>query len=281
MPRKKTHKRKDEQKEKKQEGFHFKDPRYKQDLIFKIVPIDLLEVIEHQRKPSNYHINHLISSIERVGFIVPLVVIEKGGKYLILDGQHRFLAAQKLDLQELPVIVVPTRLANLMMNFNIEKELNIREKSYVALNIYREYLQQNPQLLETEPILTDSIEQAYYVTLGIGYEQDERLRGGMLESILKKCDFFLELPLEEALKERERRSERVRQANSLITEIAQRLKEMEKWHPFVYQQILSFANPYKRKREPVEFDEMFDNLMENLEKARENPVIILKAEIEE
>jgi ParB family chromosome partitioning protein len=200
---------------------------------------------------------------------------------VILDGQHRFLAAQKLGIKELPVIVVPEKLANLMMNFNIEKELNIREKSYVALNIYREYLKASPQLLETEPVLTDSIEQAYYVTLGIGYEKEEKLRGGILESIMKRCDFFLEMPIQEALKERERRSERVRHVNSLITEIAQKLKETGKWHPFIYQQILSFANPYKRKRERVEFDQMFDNLSQNLEKVKENPEIVLEEEIEE
>jgi ParB family chromosome partitioning protein len=130
-------------------------------------------------------------------------------------------------------------------------------------------------------VLTDSIEQAYYVTLGIGYEKEERLRGGILESIMKKCDFFLEKPLQEALKEREKRSERVRHVNSLITEIAQKLKEMEKWHPFVYQQILSFANPYKRKREPIDFDQMFNNLSQNLERAKENPEIVLKEKIEE
>jgi ParB family chromosome partitioning protein len=268
-------------KKKEEEAFQFKDPKYQQNLTFKVVPIDSLKVVEHQRKPSNYHVNHLISSIERVGFIVPLVVVEKNGEYVILDGQHRFLAAKKLELRELPVIIVPQKLANLMMNFNIEKELNIREKSYVALNIYRQYLKENPELLETEPVLTDSIEQAYYVTLGIGYEKEERLRGGILESIMKKCDFFLEKPLEEALEERERRAERVRHANSLITEIAQKLKDMEKWHPFVYQQILSFANPYKRKREPVDFDQMFDNLSHNLERAKENPEIILKEKIEE
>jgi len=275
MPRKKL------KKEEKIKEFQFKDPRHQQDLVFKVVPIDSLDVVEHQRKPSNYHVTHLISSIERVGFIVPLIVTEKDGKYVILDGQHRFLAAQKLELKELPVVVVPQRLANLMMNFNIEKELNIREKSYVALNIYRQYLRQNSQLLETEPILTDSIEQAYYVTLGIGYEKEERLRGGMLESIMKKCDFFLEMPLEEALKERERRSGKVLEVNFLITEIAQKLKEMEKWHPFVYQQILSFVNPYKRKREPVDFDEMFENLIKNLEEAKSNPEMILKEKIEE
>jgi ParB family chromosome partitioning protein len=277
MERKKIKSKKDE----KEKQFYFKDPKNHQDLIFKIVPIDSLEVIEYQRKPSNYHTNHLISSIERIGFIVPLVVAGKNGKYVILDGQHRFLAAQKLELKELPVIVVPQKLSNLMMNFNIEKELNIREKSYVALNIYRQYLKENPQLLETEPLLTDSIEQAYYVTLGIGYEKEEKLRGGILESIIKKCDLFLEMPLEKAFQEREKRTKRVLQVNSLITEIAQKLKEVEKWHPFVYQQILSFANPYKRKRELVEFDVMFDTVISNLQKARENPEIILKEEIVE
>jgi len=261
--------------------FQFKDPKHHQDLVFKIVPIDSLEVIGHQRKPSNYHVKHLISSIERIGFIAPLIVVQKNDKYVILDGQHRFLAAQRLDLKELPVIIVPEKLANLMMNFNIEKELNIREKSYVALNIYREYLKENPKILETEPVLTDSIEQAYYVTLGVGYEKEERLRGGSMESILKKCDVFLEKPLEEALKERERRSEKVLEVNSLISEIAQKLKEMEKWHPFVYQQILSFANPYKRKRELVDFEEMFNLLLNNLQKAKKNPEIVLKEKLTE
>lgn len=263
------------------EGFKFKDPRYNQDLEFKIVPIDSLEIVEHQRKPSNYHVTHLIYSIERVGFIVPLVVVEKNGKYVILDGQHRFLAAQKLDIKELPVIVVPEKLAYLMMNFNIEKELNIREKSYVALNIYRQYLRTNPQMPEIEPILTDSLEQAYYVTLGLGYEEEEKLRGSMFESILKKCDYFLDTPLVEAMEERKRRAKRVTEVNSLITEIAQKLKEIEKWHPFIHQQILSYANPYKRKREAIDFDDMFDALTENLKKVKEDPEVILKEEFEE
>jgi len=268
-------------KEEKIEYFEFKDPHKGQDLKFKVVKIENLEVVSHQRKPSTYHVRHLVSSIERVGFLTPLLVVEKDGKYIILDGQHRFLAAQKLDLKELPVIVVPEKLANLMMNFNIEKELNIREKAYVALNIYNEYLKENPEILESDPILTDSIEQAYYVTLGIGYQQKERLRGATFESILKKCDFFLEEKLENALKIREKRAERVLEANDLVTSIAQKLKEMERWHPYVYQQIVSFANPYKRKREPTDFDELFNTLIERLKEADQNPEIVLKEKIEE
>ncbi len=268
-------------KQAKKEEFEFKDPFLGHDLKFKVVPIEKLEVVSHQRKPSNYHVRHLIDSIRRVGFIVPLIAVEEDGKYKIIDGQHRFLAARQLDIQKLPVILVPKKLEELMMNFNIEKELNIREKSFVALNIYREYLGKNPEMLETEPVLQDSIENAYYVTLGLGYEKEERLLGSGLESVLKKCDFFLEMPIKDGLKERERRSEKVLRVNYLVREIAQKLKEMEKWHPFVWQQIISFANPYKRKRLPGEFDEIFDTLISNLEKAAQNPEIVLTEKIEE
>ncbi len=264
----------------KKEEFEFKDPFLGHNLKFKVVGIEKLEVISHQRKPSTYHVKHLVESIKRVGFVVPLVGVEGNGKYKIIDGQHRFLAARELGIQKLPIILVPKKLEELMMNFNIEKELNIREKSFVALSIYREYLENQPEMPETEPVLQDSIEHAYYVTLGLGYEKEERLLGSGLESVLKKCDFFLEKPISKALKEREKRAEKVLRVNYLIKEISQKLKEMERWHPFVWQQIISFANPYKRKRLPGEFDEIFDTLISNLEKASQNPEIVLKEKLD-
>jgi len=260
----------------------FFEPYHYQSLKFKILPIEKLTVISHQRKPSTYHIKHLVNSIERIGFIVPIIVVESDdGNYKIIDGQHRYLAAQELGIRELPTIVVPQKLAQLMMNLNIEKELNIREKSYVAINIYRQHLEMNPEMIESDPEIIDSIEQAYYVTLGIGYEKQEKLAGSSFENILKKCDFFLDEKLTDALKIREERAEKVLQANALVKEIAQKLKERGKWHPYVYQQIISYANPYKRKRLPTEFDDLFTEIIANLEKAVINPEVILKEEIEE
>jgi len=265
-----------------EEEFEFKEPLKNEKFRFKIVDIDKLDIVRHQRKPSEYHIKHLVSSIERIGFIVPLIVCENGEKYTILDGQHRFLAAKRLGIEKLPVIIVPEKLAKLMMNLNIEKELNIREKSYVALNIYREYLNTNPEIYENDPIITDSIENAYYVTLGIAYEKMERFSGSSLESIVKKCDFFVEEKITEAIKIRESRAEKVIEAFAIMKSIAEKLKEMGEWHPFVYQQIVSFANPYKRKRKlTIAFDEMFSNFIENLKKAEKNPKVVLKEKIGE
>ena len=261
---------------------NFVDPYHHHNLKFKIIPIEKLTIVRHQRKPSSYHIKHLSTSIERLGFIVPIIVVEdKNDTFTIIDGQHRYLAAKELGIRELPAIVVPSKLAQLMMNLNIEKELNIKEKSYVALNIYRQHLESQPEILESDPEIIDSIEQAYYVTLGLGYEKQEKLAGSSFESILKKCDFFLDEKLSDALAIREKRAEKVLIANSLVKEIAQKLKEMDKWHPYVYQQIISYANPYKRKRLPTEFDDLFDSIIENLEKANQSPEIILKEEINE
>jgi len=263
--------------------YKFQDPLKGHKLILKMVPVENLSVVRHQRKPSAYHVKHLTQSIERLGFLVPVIVVPQKEKdqYLIIDGQHRLLAAKELGIQELPVIVVPEELAPLMMNLNIEKELNIREKSQVALAIYRQHLETHPEILETEPELVDSIENAYYVTCGLAYEREEKFSGNTFESLLKKSDFFLDLPLKDALPVREQRSEKLGYAYRLIREIAQRLKEMDKWHPYVYQQIMSWANPYKRKRLPVDFDDLFQEVIANLEKAKEKPEVVLAEKITE
>lgn len=263
------------------QGFEFKDPYKKQDLYLRIVPIEMLEVVKHQRKPSDSHVKHLISSIERVGFIVPVVAVSLDEKFMIIDGQHRFLAAQKLGIKELPVIVVPNTLAEKMMNLNIEKELNIREKSQVSLAIYREYLTSNPGIEESDPLIIDSIEQAYYVTLGISYEKADRLAGSAFEPILKKCDFFIPKKINEASKERQGRADMLIEANKYVRSIADKIKEMRKWHPFVYQQIVSASNPFKRKRKITEdYNAAIGKMIERLKEIELRPEQILKEAVE-
>jgi hypothetical protein len=48
----------------------------------------------------------------------------------------------------------------------------------------------------------------------------------------------------------------------------------------MYHQILSWANPYKRKRLPVDFNELFNELIANLKEGEERPEEII-AEVEE
>ena len=263
-----------------QEELSFKDPHKRQTITLKSVPADRLEVVEHQRKPRPAHVEHLVSSIERIGFIVPVVAVEAEGDgrahYLVIDGQHRLEAAREIGIRKLPVLVVPPQLAPRMMNLNVEKDLNIREKATVSLGIYRSALDARPDLKENDPEVADSIERAYYVTLGFAYEKGSRLAGSAFEPLLKKCDFFLKQAIEKACVVREQRAETLLEANSLMKDVIAQAKDMGAWHQYFQYQLISHIDPFKRKRGRQNFDDLFDKAMAKLRKLSQEPDRIRK-----
>jgi len=254
----------------------FTEPSKKQSLRFAVVPVSRLEVIKHQRKPSDAHVGKVIASIEKLGFLAPLVVVESDDdSYLILDGQHRFLAAQQLELKQLPVVIVPPDLARRMLGLNVEKEPNIRERSAVALSIYRELVETEPDLPEDDAAVADAVEFAHYVTLGLGYEESGRLAGSSFEPILKRCDGFIDEPLTKSYEVRQERAARVVEANKLVRAVADALKETGAWHQFIGAQIISYANPLKRTRKQASFDATLDKMITKLQELEEHPEKVL------
>lgn len=240
---------------------------------FTVLAVADLEVISHQRKPSDAHVKRLVDSVERVGFLTPVVVVEREGAdgYLVIDGQHRLLAAKEVGLRELPVVIVPADVARRMLALNVEKEPNIRERSAVALSIYRELVEQAPDMTENDPEVADAVLHAHYVTLGLAYSEQGRLAGSAYEPILRKCDGFMDRPLAECLPAREERAAKVVEAHRLVRAISDRLKEMDAWHEFVGAQIVSYANPLKRARKQHSFDETFDKMLAKLRDLEEHP----------
>src|SRR5687767_2174862 len=117
------------------EGLQFKEPAKRRNLTFAVLPTNKLDVISHQRKSSEPHVKRVVASVERVGFLAPVVVVERDDTdgYFVIDGQHRLLAARELDLKRVPAVVVPRDIARRMLTLNVEKEPNIRERSAVAL----------------------------------------------------------------------------------------------------------------------------------------------------
>jgi ParB family transcriptional regulator, chromosome partitioning protein len=253
----------------------FKDPHKRQTITLRSVPIDRLTVVEHQRKTRPAHVEHLVSSIERIGFIVPVVAIEGDGNgknsYVVIDGQHRLEAAREVGIRKVPVLVVPDGLAPRMMNLNVEKDLNIREKATVSLGIYRAFLDSGADLKETDPEIKDSIEVAYYLTLGLAYERGSRLAGSAFEPLLKKCDYFLRQSLEKAYGVREDRAATVLETNSLIKNVIAQAKEMGVWHQYFQYQLISHIDPFRRKRGRQNFDELFEKAIAKLEQLNEEP----------
>lgn len=255
------------------EGLTFKEPAKRRDLTFAVLPAAKLEVISHQRKPSDSHVKRVADSVGRVGFLAPVVAVEResGDGYIIIDGQHRFLAAKELGLRRIPVVVVPRDIARRMLTLNVEKEPNIRERSAVALSIYRELASTEPEMPEDDPEIADAVHWAHYVTLGLAYAESGRLAGSSFEPILRKCDGFIDRPLRESLPTREARATKVVEAHRLVRAVADRLKEMGAWHEFVSAQIISFANPLKRARKQHSFDDTFDKMITKLHDLEQHP----------
>ncbi|HSO96470.1 MAG TPA: ParB N-terminal domain-containing protein [Acidimicrobiia bacterium] len=251
----------------------FKDPANRRDLTFAVLPIASVDVISHQRKPSDTHVKRLTDSVERVGFLVPLVVVERedGGGYLVIDGQHRLLAAKELGLRRVPAVIAPRSAARRMLTLNVEKEPNIRERSAVALSIYRELVETQPTWTEDHAEIVDSVQQAHYVTLGLAYAESGRLAGSAYEPILRKCDSFMDQPLSECLTIREARASRVVEAHGLVRSVTSQLKELGVWHEYVGAQIISYANPLKRARKQYSFDDTFDKMIAKLHQLDQDP----------
>ena len=260
----------------------FQEPLLGHTLEIEMVPTEDLEVIEIQRKPSQYHVKRLADSIRKLGFLVPVIGIRRDGRIVIIDGQHRYLAARELGIQELPVIIVPEKLAFDLMELNVEKQMSLREKAYVALNVYRWWRDVAPERKEADLELRDAIESIHYVTLGLAYEKAPKLFGSAYESILHRVDRWLDLPLNEALSVREKRAELVLEVEGLVREAVAKLQELGINHPFLPRAVVSFANPIGRKRIIEEsYEEVMGKLAENVRRLIEDPQQFLSFRFEE
>ena len=70
------------------------------------IPLDVIDEIDDQPFPINEEkIEQIADSIENVGVIEPIIVVEKLGRYKILSGRHRYRACKKLGKKEIPCYI--------------------------------------------------------------------------------------------------------------------------------------------------------------------------------
>jgi len=244
--------------------------KYKQEFV--MVPINELKVIEIQRKPSSYHIRRLAESIRKIGFVVPLIAIRRGENLIIVDGQHRYLAAKEMGIEKLPCIIIPEKYANQLMELNVEKVMSLREKCYVALNVFRIFLKEKPDLSEDDVEIQDAIEYPYFITLGLAYEENQKFFGSAYESLMRRLDFFLSKPIKETYELRKEKAKFLIKLDSIAREAVEKVKSLGVSHPFLYREIISFCNPIGRKRKVEEsLEDVLTKLEENLRDLIQNP----------
>jgi ParB family chromosome partitioning protein len=238
----------------------YSDPFGGTPILVVSLPINKVEPTPYQRDPSDTHIKKLMTVIEKVGrFLDPLVLIRQDDAYWTPNGNHRLQAMKKLGAKSIIGLLVPEpEVAFKILALNTEKAHNVKEKSLETIRMARA-LAARKEGQETD--YSFEFEQAQFLTLGAAYEQKKSLSGGAYTSILRRIDDFLEEPMAKALKERERRGDKILKLDEAVTKVVDALKAKGLTSPYLKAFVVARIN-YIRFSKATEFD--FDEVIDKI-----------------
>lgn len=238
----------------------YRDPFGGTPVLIVSLPINRVEPTPYQRDPSDTHIKKLMNVIEKVGrFLDPLVLIRQDDGYWTPNGNHRLQAMKKLGAKSIVgLLVTEPEVAFKILALNTEKAHNVKEKSLETIRMARA-LAERRQGQETD--FAFEFEQAQFLTLGAAYERRKSLSGGAYTSVLRRIDEFLDEPMAKALKERERRGNKVLALDDAVNKIVEALKAKGLTSPYLKAFVVARIN-YLRFSKATEFD--FDEVIDKL-----------------
>jgi ParB family chromosome partitioning protein len=242
----------------------YRDPVGGHPIVLASLPIEKVEPTPFQRDRSEPHVKRLARAMERVDrFLDPLIAVRRGGTYWTPNGNHRLGAAKLLGARAVVALVLPEEeVAFQILALNTEKAHNLKERASEAIRMLRGLVERGKA--GTEDSLADIFEEPAFLTLGAAYEQRPRLSAGAYNPVLKRVDGFLELPLSEALAERERRAMQVLELDDAVGEVVDALKGKGLQSPFLRAFVVARIN-YLRFLKPgssmPEFDEALEKLL--------------------
>jgi ParB family transcriptional regulator, chromosome partitioning protein len=244
----------------------YNDPFGGTPLALAALPVDKVEPTPYQRDPSDAHVKRLMGVIETIGrFLDPIVAIRDDGRYLTPNGNHRLQALKKLGAKTVTALVVPdAEVAFKILALNTEKAHNLREKSLETIRMARALAKRSDH---AENTFAFEFEQPAFLTLGVCYEERPRLSGGAYQSILRRVDEFLDVPMAKAIKERERRGRKILKLDEAVSAAVEKLKAKGLTSPYLKPFVVSRVN-YTRfsKATSFDFDEALDKIIASAQK---------------
>jgi ParB family chromosome partitioning protein len=195
----------------------FEDPIKKQPLKLALFRLEEIEIPPFQRDLSESLRKQLELAIDKLGFLTPIVVVPKGGKYYVVDGRHRLEAMRSLGAREILAIVVDEKMYHYILEFNTEKPPNVKEKAKQAYRLYMDFYREDPNLIEDE--LYTYLKEPMLITFGFAIEEfDKRFPASFYESFVDKIDDFLRVPLSEGVVERRNRAKALIELNDIVNQ---------------------------------------------------------------
>jgi ParB family transcriptional regulator, chromosome partitioning protein len=238
----------------------YRDPFGATPVLVVALPIEKVEPTPYQRDPSEAHIKKLMTVIEKVGrFLDPLVLIRQDDAYWTPNGNHRLQAMKKLGAKSIVALLVPEpEVAFKILALNTEKAHNVKEKSLETIRMARALAARKDS---NETDFAFEFEQAQFLTLGAAYEQRKSLSGGAYTSVLRRIDDFLDESMPKALKERERRGNKVLALDDGVSKVVEALKAKGLTSPYLKPFVVARVNPIRfSKSTEFDFDEVIDKM---------------------
>ena len=243
----------------------YNDPFGGKPVLLVALPLDKVEPTPYQRDPSDAHVKRLMGVIETIGsFLDPLIVVPGaapgGHMYFTPNGNHRLQALKKLGAKAVVALLLPDpNVAFKILALNTEKAHNLREKSLETIRMARALARTSNQ---PETDFTFEFEQPAFLTLGVCYDERPRLSGGAYQPILRRVDAFLEKPMAQALKERERRGRKILKLDEAVSAAVEKLKARGLTSPYLKPFVVSRVNFTRfSKATSFDFDEALDKII--------------------
>ena len=238
-------------------------------VLFVALPVAAVEPTPYQRDPSDAHVKRLMGVVEKVGlFLDPIIAIRHEDKYWTPNGNHRLQALRKLGVRTIIALLVPDpKVAFKILALNTEKAHNLKEKSLETIRMARALARSRASSGETERSFEFEFEMPAFLTLGAAYEERPRLSGSAYQSILRRVDEFLDEPMSKALKERERRSNKILKLDDAVSAVVEKLKAKGLTSPYLKPFVVARVN-YTRfsKATSFDFDETLDKIIASAQK---------------
>ncbi len=241
----------------------YRDPFGGTPLLLAALPTDRVEPTPYQRDPSETHVKRLMGVIETIGrFLDPIVAVHEGGQYLTPNGNHRLQALKKLGIKTVTALLVPdASVAFKILALNTEKAHNLKEKSLETIRMARALAKMREDETK-ESAFAFEFEQPAFLTLGRCYEERPRLSGGAYQSILRRVDAFLDEPMSQAIKERERRGKKILKLDDAVSIAVEKLKAKGLTSPYLKAFVVARVNFTRfSKATSFDFDETLDKII--------------------
>jgi ParB family chromosome partitioning protein len=256
------------------------DPLGGQPLLLAVLPLERVAPTPFQRDVSDAHHKRLADVLDRTGiFLDPIIVITapQDGGFWTPNGGHRLAAMRRLGAKAITALVVPKReVAWQILALNTEKAHNLKDKSLEVIRIFRNLLEESPQVPERD--FGYYFEEASFIKMGLCYERNARFSGGVYHAFVRRLSTFADASLTQTLREHERHAAMLLELDGKVGEVVKKLKARGFVSPYLKTFVVARSNPLRFMKEPPELDELLRTIRGkvdrfNVEKIKQEDIV--------